>query len=42
MGRDGRPYTREIVLPVSYKSLARGQNLQQNFVLKPSDVIVVP
>ncbi len=42
VGVDKRPFTREIVLPVSYKSLARGQNLQQNFVLKPSDVIVVP
>jgi polysaccharide export outer membrane protein len=42
VGVDKRPFTREIVLPVSYKSLARGQDLQQNFVLKPSDVIVVP
>jgi polysaccharide export outer membrane protein len=42
VGVDKRPFTREIVLPVSYKSLARGQNLQQNYVLKPSDVIVVP
>ena len=42
VGVDKRPFTREIVLPVSYKSLARGQNLQENFVLKPSDVIVVP
>jgi polysaccharide export outer membrane protein len=42
VGVDKRPFTREIVLPVSYKALAQGQNLQQNFVLKPSDVIVVP
>jgi polysaccharide export outer membrane protein len=42
VGVDKRPFTREIVLPVSYKSLARGQDLQQNLVLKPSDVIVVP
>ncbi|MGD8895466.1 MAG: polysaccharide biosynthesis/export family protein [Acidobacteriota bacterium] len=42
VGVDKRPFTREIVLPVSYKSLARGQDLQQNYVLKPSDVIVVP
>ncbi len=42
VGVDKRPFTREIVLPVSYKSLARGENLQHNYVLKPSDVIVVP
>ncbi len=28
--------------PVNYKALAQGQNLQQNFLLKPGDVIVVP
>ena len=39
---DGRARTREIVLPVNYKALAQGQNLQQNFLLKPGDVIVVP
>lgn len=42
VGVDKRPFTREIVLPVSYKALARGQDLQRNYVLKPSDVIVVP
>jgi len=42
VGVDKRPFTREVVLPVSYKSLARGQDLDQNYVLKPSDVIVVP
>jgi len=42
VGIDKRPYTREIVLPVSYKALARGQDLHQNFVMKPGDVIVVP
>jgi polysaccharide export outer membrane protein len=42
VGVDKRPFTREIVLPVSYKSIARGEDLQQNYVLKPSDVIVVP
>jgi len=42
VGVDKRPYTREIVLPVSYKALARGQDLHQNFVMKPGDVIVVP
>lgn len=41
-GRDGRPYTREQVLSVDYGALARGHELEQNFVLKPSDVIVVP
>ena len=39
---DGRARTREIVLPANYKALAQGQNLQQNFLLKPGDVIVVP
>jgi len=38
----GRAQTRETVLPVNYKSLAQGQNLQQDVVLKPGDVIVVP
>jgi polysaccharide export outer membrane protein len=39
---EGRPQTREIVLRVNYKALAQGQNLRQNFLLKPGDVIVVP
>jgi polysaccharide export outer membrane protein len=39
---DGRPRAREAVLPVNYKALAQGQNLHQNFVLRPGDVIVVP
>jgi polysaccharide export outer membrane protein len=38
----GRARTQETVLSVNYKSLAQGQNLQQNLVLKPGDVIVVP
>lgn len=38
----GRPKTREIVLPLNYKAIAQGQNLHQNFALKPGDVIVVP
>jgi len=38
----GVPRTREIVLPINYKAIAQGQNLHQNFVLKPGDVIVVP
>jgi len=38
----GRTATREIVLPINYKALAQGQNMHQNFVLKPGDVIVVP
>jgi polysaccharide biosynthesis/export protein len=38
----GRAQTRESVLPVNYKSIAQGQSLHQNFVLKPGDVIVVP
>jgi polysaccharide export outer membrane protein len=38
----GRTKTREIVLPLNYKSMAQGQNLHQNFALKPGDVIVVP
>lgn len=42
VGKDRRAYTREIVLPVNYKALARGQDLHENYVLKPSDVIVVP
>jgi polysaccharide export outer membrane protein len=39
---EGRARTREIVLPANYKALAQGQNLHQNFLLKPGDVIVVP
>jgi polysaccharide export outer membrane protein len=38
----GRTQTREIVMSINYKALAQGQNLHQNFVLKPGDVIVVP
>lgn len=38
----GKPKTREIVLPLNYKAIAQGQNLHQNFALKPGDVIVVP
>jgi len=38
----GQPKTREIVLPVNYKAIAQGQNLHQNFALKPGDVLVVP
>jgi polysaccharide export outer membrane protein len=38
----GRTKTREIVLPLNYKMMAQGQNLHQNFALKPGDVIVVP
>jgi polysaccharide export outer membrane protein len=38
----GRTQTREIVLPINYKAIAQGQNLHQNFALKPGDVIVVP
>ncbi len=38
----GKTQTREIVLSINYKALAQGQNLHQNFVLKPGDVIVVP
>jgi polysaccharide export outer membrane protein len=39
---DGRYRSREVVLPANFKALAQGQNLHQNFVLKPGDVIVVP
>ena len=39
---DGRPQTQETALAVNYKLLAQGQNLQQDLVLKPGDVIVVP
>jgi polysaccharide export outer membrane protein len=39
---EGRFRAREIVLPANFKALAQGQNLHQNFVLKPGDVIVVP
>ena len=38
----GRPKSREIVMPFNYKAIAQGQNLQQNYALKPGDVIVVP
>jgi polysaccharide export outer membrane protein len=38
----GRPKSREIVLSVNYKAVAQGQNLHQNYALKPGDVIVVP
>jgi polysaccharide export outer membrane protein len=38
----GRPRTRELVLALNYKAIAQGQNLQQNYVLKAGDVIVVP
>ena len=38
----GQPKTREIMLPINYKAIAQGNNLHQNFVLKPGDVIVVP
>jgi polysaccharide export outer membrane protein len=38
----GRTQTREVVMSINYKALAQGQNLHQNFVLKPGDVIVVP
>jgi polysaccharide biosynthesis/export protein len=38
----GRARTQETVVAVNYKALAQGQNLQQDLVLKPGDVIVVP
>ena len=38
----GRARTQETVVAVDYRSLAQGQNLQQDLVLKPGDVIVVP
>ena len=38
----GRTKTREVVLPLNYKSIAQGQNLQQNIALRAGDVIVVP
>ena len=38
----GATRTREIMLPINYKALAQGQNLHQNFPIKPGDVIVVP
>ncbi len=38
----GTTRTREIMLPINYKALAQGQNLHQNFPVKPGDVIVVP
>jgi polysaccharide export outer membrane protein len=42
LGTDGRPITRELVIPVNYKSLAQGQALRFNVILKPGDTIVVP
>ena len=42
LGADGRTITREIVIPINYKSLAQGQSLRFNVVLKPGDTIVVP
>jgi len=38
----GRARTEQVALPVNYKTLAQGQNLQGDVVLKPGDVIVVP
>jgi polysaccharide biosynthesis/export protein len=38
----GKAKTHEVVLPVNYKAIAQGQNLQQNVALKPCDVVVVP
>lgn len=38
----GQPKTRESMLPLNYKAIAQGQQLHQNFALKPGDVIVVP
>ena len=38
----GRARTQETAVTVNYKALAQGQNLQQDLVLKPGDVIVVP
>ena len=38
----GRARTQEVALPVNYKTLAQGQNLQNDLVIKPGDVIVVP
>jgi polysaccharide export outer membrane protein len=38
----GRPKSREVVMPFNFKAIAQGQNLQQNYALKPGDVIVVP
>jgi polysaccharide export outer membrane protein len=38
----GRVRTQEVALPVNYKTLAQGQNLQNDLVIKPGDVIVVP
>jgi polysaccharide export outer membrane protein len=29
-------------LPVNYKKLVKGDDMQQNYVLKPGDTIVVP
>jgi polysaccharide export outer membrane protein len=42
IGSNRLPKTREIVLAVNFKELARGRNLHQNFVMKPGDVVVVP
>jgi polysaccharide export outer membrane protein len=38
----GRARTEQVAVPVNYKTLAQGQNLQGDVVLKPGDVIVVP
>ena len=38
----GRARTQETAVTVNYKALAQGQNLQQDLVLQPGDVIVVP
>jgi polysaccharide biosynthesis/export protein len=38
----GRVRTQEVALSVNYKTLAQGQNLQNDLVIKPGDVIVVP
>lgn len=38
----GRARTQETAVTVNYKSLAQGQNLQMDLVLKPGDVVVVP
>jgi polysaccharide biosynthesis/export protein len=33
---------REVVFPFNYREVQRGRNLQQNILLKPDDVVVVP
>ncbi len=38
----GRARTEQLAVAVNYKTLAQGQNLQADVVLKPGDVIVVP